>query len=405
MSDSLPRFKATDPDAYEHFMGRWSARLAEPFLDFAGVQPGHKTLDVGCGAGTTSLALAERGATTVGVDASENYLEGARRGRSHPNATSEYGDACHLDYPTASFVACVSTLAIDVIPEVDLVAAEMRASHTFRAGPSPVPPLTSGEASPCLTSCWIQARSLMRASVHAPAARRRARRTRQRTRNPRPHRSGVPRLPPLRVLPVASMSVGQQGPGPVGWPRSAMPWATSAWLRLASIHRWAGADRWRALTRVLGCVDVAGRLASLPGGSKLVVVPVSAEWSGRRCRWWSAGPVEQLAPGALPGPRGWKVQGHSAGRGRDPGGHGDQLASDGRGGGLGQSRAGDRRGGAGQVERDHGQHEPGGVRGELPRGQMRQGIADTGGRVLRDFVLLRPGTPLGSGRACSRVAN
>jgi SAM-dependent methyltransferase len=126
MSDSLPPFLATDPDVYEHFMGRWSARLAEPFLDFAGVKPGHKALDVGCGTGTTSLALAERGATTVGVDASETYLEGARRLRSHPDVTYEHGDACHLEYPTASFDACVSTLAIDVIPEVDLVAAEMR---------------------------------------------------------------------------------------------------------------------------------------------------------------------------------------------------------------------------------------------------------------------------------------
>lgn len=126
MSDTLPPFLATDAAAYEHFMGRWSARLAEPFLDFAGVKPGDKTLDVGCGTGTTTLALAERGAITVGMDASESYLEGARCLRSHPKATYEHGDACHLEYPTASFDASVSTLVIDVIPEVELVAAEMR---------------------------------------------------------------------------------------------------------------------------------------------------------------------------------------------------------------------------------------------------------------------------------------
>src|SRR5688572_17360033 len=101
MSDTLPPFLATDPDVYEHFMGRWSARLAEPFLDFVGVEPGHRALDVGCGTGTTSLALAARGATTVGVDASETYLGGARRLRSHPEVTYEHGDACHLAYPTA----------------------------------------------------------------------------------------------------------------------------------------------------------------------------------------------------------------------------------------------------------------------------------------------------------------
>lgn len=67
MSNSLPSFLATDPDVYEHFMGRWSTRLAEPFLEFADVEPGGRVLDVGCGTGTISLALAKRGATTVGV--------------------------------------------------------------------------------------------------------------------------------------------------------------------------------------------------------------------------------------------------------------------------------------------------------------------------------------------------
>jgi 2-polyprenyl-3-methyl-5-hydroxy-6-metoxy-1,4-benzoquinol methylase len=126
MSNSLRPFQATDPEVYEHFMGRWSARLAKPFLEFAGVQPGHRVLDVGCGTGTLSLALAEHGAKVVGMDASESYLEGARRRRSHANVTYEHGDACHLQYATGSFDACVSILPIDVIPEVEQVAAEMR---------------------------------------------------------------------------------------------------------------------------------------------------------------------------------------------------------------------------------------------------------------------------------------
>jgi SAM-dependent methyltransferase len=107
-------------------MGRWSTRLAEPFLDFAGINPGDKVLDVGCGTGTISLALAKRGAKAVGVDPSGAYLDGARRLRSHPDVTYQAGDACGLEYPSASFDACVSTLVIDVIPEVERVAAEMR---------------------------------------------------------------------------------------------------------------------------------------------------------------------------------------------------------------------------------------------------------------------------------------
>jgi 2-polyprenyl-3-methyl-5-hydroxy-6-metoxy-1,4-benzoquinol methylase len=85
MGRTQSRFAATDPAEYERFMGRWSERLAKPFLDFAGIRPGERVLDVGCGTGVLMAALAEAGARAVGIDASEPYLDGARRRRSHPN--------------------------------------------------------------------------------------------------------------------------------------------------------------------------------------------------------------------------------------------------------------------------------------------------------------------------------
>src|ERR1700688_3829610 len=106
MSNSLPPFLATDPDVYEHFMGRWSTRLARPFLEFARVQPGDRVLDVGCGTGTLSLALAQHGAKVIGMDASESYREGTPRRRSHTNVEYEHGDACHLRYTNGAFDAC-----------------------------------------------------------------------------------------------------------------------------------------------------------------------------------------------------------------------------------------------------------------------------------------------------------
>ena len=54
---------------------------------------------------------------------------------------------------------------------------------------------------------------------------------------------------------------------------------------------------------------------------------------------------------------------------------------------LASAGAGDGGRGAGQVERHHGQHEPGRVRGELARGQVRQGgVLQVGVDLLDDRV-------------------
>jgi len=95
--------------------------LARPFLEFAGIRPRDRLLDVGCGTGVLTTALAE----AVGIDASEPYLEGARRYRSHPNITYELGDVRHMRFADGSFAA-LSTLVLDIIPEVDQVVGEMR---------------------------------------------------------------------------------------------------------------------------------------------------------------------------------------------------------------------------------------------------------------------------------------
>ncbi len=85
---------------------------------FCRVRPGDQVLDVWCGTGVITAALAERGCVAVGIDASQPYLDGARHLRSQPGVTYEFGDARHMTYPEASFDACVSTLALDVIPEI-----------------------------------------------------------------------------------------------------------------------------------------------------------------------------------------------------------------------------------------------------------------------------------------------
>src|SRR6476659_911281 len=49
----------TDASAYESFMGRWSELLAPLFIRVASIPSGSHVLDVGCGTGVLSKALAE----------------------------------------------------------------------------------------------------------------------------------------------------------------------------------------------------------------------------------------------------------------------------------------------------------------------------------------------------------
>jgi SAM-dependent methyltransferase len=126
MEPAKPRYSWTDPDAYEAFMGRWSELLTRPFLTFAGVCQGGRVLDVACGTGVLTKALAETGAQVIGIDASEGYLDGARRHRFHPNITYEQGDIRQIRFDDDSFDAAVSTLALDVLPEIEQVVSEMK---------------------------------------------------------------------------------------------------------------------------------------------------------------------------------------------------------------------------------------------------------------------------------------
>jgi len=116
----------TDPDAYEIFMGRWSELLAKPFLAIAGIARGSRVLDMACGTGVLSKALAMAGAHVIGLDASEGYLAGARHHRHDSRITYELGDMRQMRFADDAFDAAVSTLALDVIEEAEQVIAEMK---------------------------------------------------------------------------------------------------------------------------------------------------------------------------------------------------------------------------------------------------------------------------------------
>jgi ubiquinone/menaquinone biosynthesis C-methylase UbiE len=66
----------TAGDAYERFMGRWSRRLAVPFVQFANVRDGDSVLDVGSGTGAVPAAIAavSPSSRVVGIDPAAGFV-------------------------------------------------------------------------------------------------------------------------------------------------------------------------------------------------------------------------------------------------------------------------------------------------------------------------------------------
>lgn len=125
-------FIAADGDGYELSMGRWSRRLAELFLDFAGHANDEKVLDVGCGTGSLAFTLAARAPESriTGIDFSQAYVDFAKRRNSERNTqarlTFETGDACAMPYGDKSFDRVLSLLVLHYVREPKRAIAEMR---------------------------------------------------------------------------------------------------------------------------------------------------------------------------------------------------------------------------------------------------------------------------------------
>jgi SAM-dependent methyltransferase len=120
-------FHASDGAAYEQWLGRWSSRLADPFLDFAKFPDDGELLDVGCGTGSLAMAMAKRrpGWRVIGVDRSPEYIFYAQSHRTGEQPTFETGDACALGYQDGRFSGVAAQLLFLFIPKPVLALREM----------------------------------------------------------------------------------------------------------------------------------------------------------------------------------------------------------------------------------------------------------------------------------------
>lgn len=113
-------------DAYDRFVGRYSARLADELIAFAGaVAPGSRGVDVGCGPGALTTALAERlGPGSVrAADPSESYVQACRA--RNPGVEVVVAAAEALPFEDAAFDVALSQLVVNFMKDPEAGVREM----------------------------------------------------------------------------------------------------------------------------------------------------------------------------------------------------------------------------------------------------------------------------------------
>jgi ubiquinone/menaquinone biosynthesis C-methylase UbiE len=121
-------FNVQAASGYEQLMGRWSKKLAPLFIDFAGVADCEKILDVGCGTGSLTFALAKAAdlGEITAIDYSPVFVEEIIRRNTERRITVRQADACALPLDDGTFDRAMALLVLHFVPEAGKAVAEMR---------------------------------------------------------------------------------------------------------------------------------------------------------------------------------------------------------------------------------------------------------------------------------------
>jgi len=120
-------------EAYDRFVGRYAPALATGLIGLAGVEPGMRALDVGCGPGALTRSLSDRVGSFGSVAAVEpsEVFAAACRARV-PEADVRVAAAEALPFPDGSFDVAVAQLVVNFM--VDAPAGVREMARAVRPG-------------------------------------------------------------------------------------------------------------------------------------------------------------------------------------------------------------------------------------------------------------------------------
>jgi SAM-dependent methyltransferase len=112
-------------DAYDRHVGRYSGQLAAALIAHAGVEPGMRALDVGCGPGALTEALARQlGTASVrAADPSEPFAAACRARLPGVDVVVAAGE--ELPFAGGAFDAVLSQLVVNFMPDAEAGVREM----------------------------------------------------------------------------------------------------------------------------------------------------------------------------------------------------------------------------------------------------------------------------------------
>lgn len=110
--------QAWNPSHYDR-AGAFVPKLATDLVELLAPRAGERVLDLGCGTGDLTQQIAERGAAVVGLDASSEMVNEARR--KHPSLDLRVGDGQELAFD-GEFDAVFSNATLHWMPRADDVA-------------------------------------------------------------------------------------------------------------------------------------------------------------------------------------------------------------------------------------------------------------------------------------------